>query len=305
MASLPRPRRRPRIRALPVADSGRTIRLDDGRELGFIEYGDPAGRPVLFFHGFGSSRVLRHPDDTIAASLGLRMIAVDRPGIGLSTPQPGRRLLDWPSDVGQLVDDLDIERFTVVGYSGGAPYALACAFRWPERVEVCGLVSGPAPLSGVRDADYMFRRHRTAARAAGRAPWMLRLVMWNWARTQLRDPVRHLDDAVARMIEADQLIMGDPALRALMIQNAGELYRQGRRGLYDEALVLARPWGFRPEEIRVPVLLWHGELDRTVPPAMARHIARSIPGCRAHFYPGEGHHLVYERWREILATLAA
>jgi pimeloyl-ACP methyl ester carboxylesterase len=291
--------------AATVEDGSRTIRLSDGRALGYVEYGEPAGRSVLFFHGFGSSRLVRHPDDSIAASLGLRMIAVDRPGIGLSTPRPGRRLLDWPRDVAQLLDLLRIERLTVVGYSGGAPYALACAFAWPDRVELCGLVSGPAPLAGVAGADYMYRVHRTAARAADRAPWMLRLAMWNWARIQLCDPERHLDAAVAGMIESDRLVMADPALRELMLRNASELYRQGRRGMYDEALVLARPWGFRPEDVRVPVVLWHGELDPTVPPAMARHIARSIPGCQARFYPGEGHHLVYERWREILATLAA
>jgi pimeloyl-ACP methyl ester carboxylesterase len=297
-----------RRRSVAVRDAvpeGRAIRLADGRDLGYVEYGDPDGRPVLFFHGFGSSRLVRHPDDSIATSLGLRMIAPDRPGIGLSTPKPGRRMVDWPDDVRQLVDALGIRTFTILAWSGGAPYALACAVAMPDRVQLCGLVSGAAPLAGARGPDYMHAGLWTAVRAADHAPWMVRLAMWKWGRGQRRDPERHLAAAVERMVEADRVIMRDPALRALMVRNATELYRQGRRGLYDEALVLARPWGFDPEDVPVPVLLWHGGHDRTVPPAMGRHMARVLPDCRAVFYPGEGHHLVYDRWREILTTLAA
>jgi len=107
------------------------------------------------------------------------------------------------------------------------------------------------------------------------------------------------------MIDSDQRLMADPALRAIMIENASEVYRQGGRGLYDEALVMARPWGFPLEGISVPVCLWHGEADNTVPVGMGRHIARTIHGCHATFYPGEAHHLLYDRWPEILAELVA
>ena len=284
-------------------DCTRVITLADGRRLGYDDFGDPDGRAVLFFHGFGSSRVVRHPDDSIAAEVGVRMIAVDRPGIGYSTGRPGRRLLDWPADVEQLADALGFDRFGILGWSGGGPYALACAWSLPARVSVVGLVSAAAPLSGVRAASYTHRTHRVASRAADYAPWMIRLAMWRWARAQRSDPERHLEEAIESMIEADRAVLEDPKLRAVMIANAQELYRQGGRGLYDEALVMARPWGFRMEGISVPVRIWHGEADPTVPVGMGRHMARAIPGSIATFYPGEAHHLVYDRWREILAGL--
>jgi pimeloyl-ACP methyl ester carboxylesterase len=293
-----------RVRSLPApADArSRTIVLADGRTLGFDDIGDPDAPAVLYHHGFGSSRMMRHPDDSIAESAGVRLIAVDRPGIGLSTGRPGRRLLDWPSDVEQLVDQLDIERFSVLGWSGGGPYSLACGWSLPDRVTRIGLVSAAAPL--VRGADYLLRHHRVAYRAADAAPWMIRLAMWRWSRAQRADPEGHLDKAIEGMIEVDRLVLEDPHLRRVMIANADELYRQGGRGLYDEALIMARPWGFPIAGVQVPVRLWHGEADTSVPVGMGLYLARTLPRVDATFYPGEAHHLMYDRWAEILAAFA-
>lgn len=286
-----------------MAGSARTIRLRDGRTLGYDDFGAPGGVPILFFHGFGSSRLLRHPVDGIATDLGVRVIAPDRPGIGLSTRLARRRLVDWPADLQQLLDACGIERFGILAWSGGGPYALACGWAMPERVSVIGLVSSAAPLSGVRDANYLVPMHRVASRAGVYAPWMIRIAMWNWARGQRADPEAHLEAAIESMIEADQQILADPALRAVMIANATELHRQGGKGLYDEALIMARRWGFPLEQVHVPVRVWHGESDVTVPPDMGRYLARVLPDCRATFYPGEGHHLMYDRWAEILSAL--
>ena len=117
----------------------RQIRLSDGRRLGYSEYGDPHGRPVLFFHGFGTSRVICPPDDALARSVGARLIAVDRPGIGLSDPLPGRRLLDWPADVAQLANQLQLDRFAI----GVGPVAV----RTPPRV------ASPSP-TGCASSDW-------------------------------------------------------------------------------------------------------------------------------------------------------
>src|SRR5207245_3071247 len=103
------------------------VRLPDGRRLAYDDAGDPAGRPLLFFHGLGASRRARHPDDGVAAGLGVRLLTVDRPGIGGSDPLLRRRLLDWPGDVAALADELGLDRFAVAGWSAGGPHALACA----------------------------------------------------------------------------------------------------------------------------------------------------------------------------------
>lgn len=288
--------------ALDFSRPSATLVLGDGRRLGYAEYGDASGEPFFFFHGFGSSRLVRHPDDTIASSLGVRLIAVDRPGIGLSDPKPGRTLLDWADDVAALADALGLSSFGVLGWSGGGAYAAACAYRLGPRVTLAGIVSGPAPLVGDGRVEYLRRAHRVAG-VAGRAPLLLRLALWHWGRPQRRDPVRFLESAVAKMVPRDRDIMADPRLRRLMIENSEEIYRHGSSGIYEEGLVLARPWGFRLEQISVPVLLWHGEADTTVPPEMGHHVWRAIPDCRAWFFAEEGHHLLYARWTEILATL--
>ena len=286
--------------APPAQD--RVIRLADGRALGFAECGDPHGRPLFFFHGFGTSRVICPPDEP-ARQLGIRLIAVDRPGIGLSEPAPGRRLLDWPKDIRELADRLQLESFSVIGWSGGGPYALACGYALPDRVDAVAVVSSPAPLAGNGEADYLRRIDRNAVRAAGRAPWVIRLAVWHWGRPQRRDAERFFADSVAEMCPFDQEVLAAPELRDRMIANSAELYRQGGRGMYDEALVLARPWGFDVRDIVVPVHVWHGEDDDTVPPAMGKYLARAIPTARVRFDRRAGHQLVYRRWPEILAAL--
>ncbi len=133
---------------------------------------------------------------------------------------------------------------------------------------------------------------------------MIRLAMWQWSRGQRADPERHLDKAIEGMIEADRLVLEDPRLRQMMIANADELYRQGGRGLYDEALIMARPWGFPIEGVQTPVshVARRAGHHRARSP-WAATCANALPNAEATFYPTEGHHLVYDRWREILARL--
>ncbi len=283
-------------------DDDKRLRLNDGRWLGYRESGDPAGVPVLFFHGFGTTRVVCPADET-ARQLGVRLLAVDRPALGLSTPLPGRRLLDWPTDVRELADQLGLQRFSIVGWSGGGPYALACAMRLADRIESIAIVSGAAPLAGTTRTDYLRRFDRNAIFAAGKAPWVIRIAMWHWGRGQRRDAEAYFDKSVAEMCAADQEVLSAPELRSAMIANSTELYRQGGRGMYDEALVLARPWGFDPSDINVPVEVWHGARDKVVPMGMSSHLAESIPGASLRLYPDEGHHLLYRRWPDILRSL--
>ena len=276
--------------------------MRDGRQMGYSESGDPAGRPVFFFHGFGTTRVICPPEEP-ARELGIRLIAVDRPGIGLSDPMPGRRLMDWPDDITEISRRLGVSSFAVVGWSGGGPYALACAAALADRVTSVALVSAPAPLAGAADPAYLRRLDRHAVRVADRAPWVIRLAMWHWGRPQRRDAAAFFERSVAEMCAADQAVLADEALRGRMIANSAELYRQGGRGMYDEALVLARPWGFDLADVRVPVSIWQGKRDETVPLAMAHHLAREIPDSMLRLFDNDGHHLLYRRWPEILAAL--
>src|SRR4051794_12026277 len=124
------------------------MRLSDGRLLEFGLTGPRDGRPVIVFHGWAETHHMRHPDDSAASRLGVLIVTVSRPGLGRSDPDPGRTLLDWPSDVAELADHLDLGPFAIVGRSAGGAFAAACAYSLAERLTTATIVSGIGPLDG-------------------------------------------------------------------------------------------------------------------------------------------------------------
>jgi len=278
------------------------LTLPDGRTLAYAEYGDPAGRPLFFMQGAPSSRLFHHPDASIARGLGVRLILADRPGFGLSTFQPGRRILDWPADVAALADALGIGRFAVAGISAGGPYAAACAYAIPQRLTRVGLIAagGPPDAPGALTGAASIRR--IGYHLGRRAPWLLRPLFW-LTMNPGRDPERFSRRYAAGGAPADEEIMARPEIHAMFMCNYAEATRAGVRGFAWEVGLMARPWAFRLEEIVAPVTLWHGELDASTPPAMARYMAQAIPGCRATFLPNQGHLFIFDHWGEMLAAL--
>ncbi|HBY99259.1 MAG TPA: alpha/beta hydrolase [Chloroflexi bacterium] len=280
------------------------IRLPDGRLLGYAEYGDPAGKPVFFFHGWPSSRLAARPIDEPAAR-GARVIAIDRPGIGLSDFKPGRTIGEWPDDVVAVADRLGIDRFAVAGASGGGPYAAVCALKIPERLTIAALISGVAPIEMPGAAAILGQRSQMLFRLARRAPWILRLPLALRVRRARRDPERFLLEWTATMPETDRAtLLGPAGIGRQLIEDYIEAFRAGTCGLAWEAGLYMRPWGFRLEEITMEVHLWQGEKDVHIPPAMGRYQASVIPRCRATFWANESHFsLTFSRMDEIVATL--
>jgi pimeloyl-ACP methyl ester carboxylesterase len=283
------------------------VRLADGRVLGYAEYGPAAGPPLIIFHGLPGSR-LAIPELWPGEPATVRVIAPDRPGMGTSTFQPGRRLTDWAGDVCQLADALGINRFLVAGFSGGGPHALAVAHGLPGRVTAAGCIASAGPVS-TRDARKALRHANPANRlifaVAREAPRLLWPLFAQHARSMKRHPGKVVD-AAARdrsLPEADRQAMTGPRLRAQIIEAAPEPFRQGVRGTVHEARILARPWGFDPATIKPPVYIWHGDQDTNVPVAMAQHLAGQIPSSSLTIYPGEGHLILPKHWDEILNAL--
>jgi pimeloyl-ACP methyl ester carboxylesterase len=272
------------------------LRLSDGRILGYAQYGVPDGHPVLVFHGSPGSRLQVRAAHGPALARGIRIIAPDRPGLGLSTRLPGRQIADWPKDVREVADALGIARFAVIGISGGGPYVAACAWGLPERITRAGIISGVAPPGhGTKVCSGLRRRERLVVDLGLRTPWLMRAVM-----TSAAAPCRRWTEGIFERVRAlaspaDRVILDRPEVAECLIAGMKEAFRQGGPGPADDVLLLARPWSFRPEEIRVPVLLWHGEADAVVPVAMGRYLAAAIPNCRAEFIPGAGHYLVFDR----------
>ena len=146
----------------------------DGRSLAYADFGDPVGKPVFYFHGANGSRLERHPDESIAVSLGARIITIDRLGHGLSDFQPNRKLLDWPDDVEALADALEIGTFAVVGFSAGAPFVAACAYKIPHRLISAGIISGFASYDRPGATEDVNLFGRTFLGLLRRAPWLLK-----------------------------------------------------------------------------------------------------------------------------------
>jgi pimeloyl-ACP methyl ester carboxylesterase len=284
----------------------KVLSLRDGRVLGYAEYGDPSGKPVLFFHGLPGSRRQRHPDNTIAIEIGARIITIDRPGYGLSDFQPGRKLLDWPGDVAQLADSLKIDQFSAIGVSGGGPYLLACAYKMPERITSATVISGMGPIDDPEATKGMLPSMRLGLGIAPKVPWgfvrfaldpVAKMVSWNPAGAKKLVP--------SSAPEADKKTFARPEIQEVDRQDLVEAYRNGAQGAFWEVVTLASPWGFRLEDIQKKIHLWHGQEDTTVPQYMGRYVARTLPDCEPRFYPGEGHTLMYNYWREILTVAVA
>ncbi len=280
-----------------------TLTLQDGRVLGFAECGDLAGRTVLYFHASGSSRLERPADESILAELGIRFVTVDRPGHGLSYPQPGRRLLDWPDDVGQLADHLGIADFHVIGWSAGGAPALACAAKLPERVLAVAVVSGVSPPDCPGQYKGLPLANRLWKFGARRIPALVRLIR----RAAYPLIMGDLEDAGRTMSMSfpleDQRLLDEPEALRRFAQDIQEGYRQGWEGPVQDDIVNAQSWGFRLEDIAQRVDLWHGEIDENIGLHHAHCLHSRLPHSRLTVWEGEAHLALMVHWREILAAL--
>ena len=285
----------------------REIRLRDGRVLAYSEYGSPRGLPIIHCHGTRSSRVEGDLilDATVATELGLRIIVPDRPGMGRSDFQAGRRIVDWPNVVLELAAALGLDTFAVLGSSGGAPYAAACGALLPNRIRVVGLLGGVAPVDGPGVLAAMSPPLRIMVRLARFAPAVLRGLFRLNLRAMRGGGRRGSDRMAASLPEPDRTLLQRPEIRDGFMACFRESCRQGPRGPVWDVALMARPWGFDLSAITVPVLLWQGERDRNVPAAHGRYLAGAISTCRARFYPDEAHlSLPLNHQREILSALA-
>jgi pimeloyl-ACP methyl ester carboxylesterase len=279
-----------------------TIRLRDGRTLAYAEWGDPDGRPVIGCHGSPSSRLERHVEDPAAlARWGVRFLVPDRPGFGRSDPQPGRRVLDFATDVGELVDSLGVDRFGVLSLSGGAAYALACAYVFGDRVDAVGVLGGaPPPDVPWPWPQWVPGPVRAAAHRPSVAATLLQPVFAPIAMRPMLIP-RYLQ---VRLNAADRRVLGRAAVRQILGEAFAEGLRNGPVALAQDRALLFRPWGFPLASVRQRVHLWHGTQDWQVPVALGRVLSAMLPDCSAHWLAGEGHFLVFDHAEQIYAQLS-
>jgi pimeloyl-ACP methyl ester carboxylesterase len=264
------------------AEYGDAVDLPDGRTLAYAEYGDPEGVPVFFFHGTPGSRVSGSIARDEKADVGARVVAPDRPGMGRSDFQAGRTLADWPADVAALADSLGIDEYGVVGFSGGGPYALACAALTPERVTRCAVVSGVGP-HGV-GTDQMGRFERAVSASTRLSPHLGRPLTWLMGKAI--DEADGFTDVVGEPKDGD---LADPRLGEtgrIMLSDFREGVRQGSLALATDFGVVHGDWGFDLADVPVPTRVFHGTEDDQVSPTAGEHVAREVPN--AEFVVVEG-----------------
>ncbi|MHA1671446.1 MAG: alpha/beta fold hydrolase [Promethearchaeota archaeon] len=284
------------------------IKLEDGRILGFAEIGDSDGIPLFHFHGFPASRLEAVILTEMMIEKKIRLISVDRPGIGLSDFKKGRRLLDWPSDIIELADNLSIEKFAVEGVSGGAPYSIACAYKIPERLTACGIICGLGPLS--LQIKNLIDINPVIIFIARRMNWMFRLIMNRQGKTarNLEKMAIKLKKDLDELPEPDRVILSDSKLLPLFLREGAEAFRQGGRGASQDAKIYSQPWGFNLEDIspNLKVYLFHGELDSIIPVSVGRVVSEMIPNCNSTFYPNDGHYsIVFNNMNDVLISLTS
>ena len=277
------------------------LTLKEGRQLGYGEYGDLDGTPLLLFHGAPGSHCEYHPDRSTLENLNIRLIVPDRPGYGLSDPDENRTLISWADDVSQLMDHLAIASCPVLGFSGGGPYAMACAHEIPERISRLGLVSSLAPFDNPGGLDGMNDQSRAlfalaAADSELFAAQIEGLVTDGGILYQLM---------TAGLPEPDAALFSSEAMVWMYQTNMKESVRTGVDGIVSDMLLYPQFWGFDPAAIDCETLLWQGMKDINVPAAMGKYLSETIPGCRASFVPGQGHFLLFSHWDGILKSLIA
>lgn len=277
----------------PDANTNKMITLPDGRNLGYAQFGEPTGFPIFFFHGWPGARLQGALADIPSKRLGINLLAPDRPGFGLSDFQPNRQILDWAADMACLADHHNIDKFGVLGLSGGAPYALACAYKNPERLSSVGIVSGIGP-SDVPNADEgISEENRRLARLSGLVPWIVTLILKRVARQRRLNPEKSFAKLLEGLPACDREALSRDEIRNKAMEASADSFQQGVKGHSWEMRLFGRPWGFSMTEVHTPVLLWHGDDDENVFPLTGKMQSRAIPECTAEFLPNEGHYSLY------------
>jgi pimeloyl-ACP methyl ester carboxylesterase len=283
------------------------VPLENGRVIAFEEYGDATGVPVIFCHGWPSSRTMARLTDEAARDLGIRIISPDRPGISGSSLQPNRKLIDWPQVVERLADHLDLGEFRVLAVSGGAPYAYATARAMPERVRAIAVVSGAIPIADLADREGLLPLYCWMLALYRKRPQLLRKLFYlAQPILSLRPPVR-LRPLLLKLLmlrPCDEESLRDSAAFEAVFESQRRAWRESVEGVMADAQIYAEPWGFSIEEVRVPIRLWHGKQDRAFSVRLAEEIAARLPNCKARFVDSAGHYSLPIRYmRQILQDL--
>jgi len=289
-------------------ENSKTLKLSDGRLLGYTEVGDPEGKVLFHFHGLNSSRLEVKIVHGQMLKAKIRFIGIDRPGIGLSTFQENRKVLDMVDDLEELAGSLGIKKFSVLGISSGAKYVLACAYKIPHRLISCNVISSAAPMEFINED--MDKAIHLFISFIQKAPWIIRPTYWFlYARLSqnISKSDQFLDNIFATLGEVDKKLLEEETIKKMLLEAFRESYVQGSKGVaYDAGFDLIKySWGFKLEDINFPnIHFWHGALDKGIPLSMVKSMIEKISGAILKVYPHDGHmSIVINQIEEIIEDI--
>ncbi len=275
-----------------------------GSVVGVYEYGDPTGAPVMVFHGTPACGAGFVWADASARDRGLRLIAPDRPGVGLSSRIPSWAIVDYPAQVVALADALDLERFSVWGYSGGGPYAVACAALLPDRVTTTAVAAGMGQVGVWATIDESEKTDRQMLHLSTTHPAVARLLLSISGRGARISPKIAMRSFEQQLDESDREVvlgLGPPnEVMALFTQ----AFLRGAYGVVADYAAIARPWGFDVEIIESPLHLFHGDADTMVPLRHSEELAKRVPTAQLTVWPGAGHLGTIKHVDDVLDSLS-
>jgi len=281
------------------------VAVSADRQLGFAEFGDPRGRAVFWLHGTpGARRQIPAEARAYAALEKIRLIGVDRPGIGSSTPHQYPNVLAFADDLRTIADTLGIDNFAVIGLSGGGPYTLAAAAAMPDRVVAAGVLGGVAPYVGPDGiASGLMNLGSTVAPVLELAGAPIRLAAATLIKfiAPVGSPALEIYARISP--EGDRRLLARPEFKAMFLD---DLLNGGRKQLaapFYDIVDFVRDWGFRLDEVKVPVHWWHGDKDHIVPFAHGAHVVSRLPEAEMTVLSGESHLGGLGCAEEILRTM--
>lgn len=268
------------------------IPVRDGRYLGVAEFGPPTSeQAIVWFHGTpGARRQVPQEARRIADERGVRIIGMDRPGVGLSTAHLYHQLIDFTADLELALERLGVDHFSTVGLSGGAPYALAAAHAFPQRVPTVGILGGVVPSGGEEGTSGGLVS--LASRFKPLLPLIsepLGALLTTFVRVMRPIGSPALDLYARFSPPGDREVLRRPDVKEMFLDDLMNSGRHGMRAAAYDAILFTRYWGFNVRDLKVPVTWWSGDEDNIVPLAHAEHIVPLIPGAELRVRPGEGH----------------
>jgi pimeloyl-ACP methyl ester carboxylesterase len=281
------------------------IAVGDDRQIGFAEFGAPWGRAVFWLHGTpGARRQIPMEARVYAEDHNVRLIGVDRPGIGSSTPHQYPTISAFADDLRTIADTLGIDKMAVVGLSGGGPYSLACGAGLPDRVVAVAVLGGVAPTQGPEaiSGGAMNLGLRVAPLLKfGGSPLRLGASL---VIQSIRPVASTALDVYALLSPAaDRHLLTRPEFKAMFLDDLLNGSRKQLAAPFSDVILFARDWGFRLHEVKVPVRWWHGDHDHIIPFSHGEHVVSRLPDAELFHLPEESHLAGLGRGEEILSTL--